>query len=373
MDFKLLKVDQLARRGQLSIKGKIVQTPAFVPMAPLSHDSCLTPYELASYCQIEMVNVDLIHLLWRYKPSLDHSLIPLHTLFAWNKSIIAHLDQAKSLQAQVVSVKPRGLEIRSPVDGKITFYTPHDYIKLQLSLAADILVSFHYPYIFPSYHKKADKYAQFNLEWANICNRLCLEGEGEDVLLLAPIPIMGTHPLAEGYLDGLLAQEFMGYSLEWLDHAGAGTNTDFLPLNLIERLEERKPRYLRLSSEISSILESIAAGIDIIQSPMPLHKAYLGELFTSEGIIQISDNEHSKLHKKAINNDCKCYTCLHFSRAYLHYLQTNHIMLGKRLNTIHNVYFFQELMLNIRSAIEKGCFKQIIGELKRLFNYQSNE
>lgn len=362
MTFKLLCADQLARRGQLHIKDKIIETPTFVPQAPFSRENSLTSAELIK-CQITMINVDLIPLLWRYRLTNHRPPITLPHLLGWEGAIIANLGQAQQLKGNVIQVSRAGLKVRSPVDGKVFFYSPEDYMKLQFELAADMIVTFNYPYMPPNHQKEADKTIELNLEWAQICNQM---SQGETNALLAAIPIMDTAPLPQRYRDSLLSHPYMGYSLELMDPGSVAQDSISLPLlNLIDALPKQGLRYLRLSASATAILDAIAAGIDVIQSPAPLLKAYRGELFTLCGIIQISDEQYKKFDQRPIDKHCKCYTCLHFSRAYLHYLYLNHIMLGSRLNMVHNVYFFQELMLNIRSAIERGQFKQTIGELSR--------
>jgi queuine tRNA-ribosyltransferase len=357
MKFELLATDGGARRGRITFRRGVIDTPAFMPVGTYGSVKAMTPEELEAIgSQIILGNT--FHLMLRPGVEVIRAHGGLHGFTHWQRPILTDSGgfQVFSLQG-LRTVGEQGVEFRSPVNGDLVALSPERAIEVQHALDSDIAMVLDECTPYPAEASVARESMQRSLRWARRCRTEFerLEG-GESDAALFGIVQGGVYPeLRAESLSGLLEIGFAGYAVGGLA-VGEPEHERLAVLDsLIERLPRDRPRYLMGVGTPADLVRAVARGMDMFDCVIPTRHARNGQLFTSEGTVNIR-NSRFQSDTGPVDPACDCYTCRCYSRAYLRHLQQCNEILGARLATLHNLHFYQKLMARMRAAIEAGTF-----------------
>ncbi|RMD80768.1 MAG: tRNA guanosine(34) transglycosylase Tgt [Gammaproteobacteria bacterium] len=348
--FELLATDGQARRGRLHLPHGSVETPAFMPVGTYGTVKAMTPEELVGL-GAEMVLANTFHLMLRPGAETVRRLGGLHRFMHWERPILTDSGgfQVYSLGA-MRRIEERGVHFRSPVDGSPVFLGPEEAMAVQRALGSDVAMVFDECTPYPADEATARASMERSLRWAARSREAYGDGPG----LLFGIVQGGMHEhLRLASLEGLLAIGFEGYALGGLSVGEPKPVMRQLVARLAPRLPTERPRYLMGVGTPEDLVASVRAGIDLFDCVLPTRNARNGHLFTSTGVLRIR-NARYREDPRPVDEACGCYTCRHYSRAYLHHLDRCKEILGARLNTIHNLYYYLRLMAELRAAIAEG-------------------
>jgi queuine tRNA-ribosyltransferase len=360
LNFKLIKTDGNARRGRLTLNHGVVETPIFMPVGTYGSVKAMSPVELDEVgAQIILGNT--FHLWLR--PGLDvlAKFDGLHRFMGWTKPILTDSGgfQVFSLGA-MRKITEEGVRFASPINGDKLFLSPEVSMQVQRALNSDIVMQFDEctPYEIdgrPATEKEAADSMRMSLRWAKRSRDEFDKGENPNALFgivqggmfeqLRDESVAGLQEIGfEGVaIGGLSVGEPKEKMLRVLEHVGP-------------RLPADKPHYLMGVGTPEDLVAGVASGIDMFDCVMPTRNARNGWLFTRFGDIKIK-NARYKDEDRPLDETCECYTCRNFSRAYLYHLHRTGEILGARLNTIHNLHYYLQLMREMRAAIDDGRFQ----------------
>ena len=350
MDFKVSATDGAARRGVLKLAHGEVDTPAFMPVGTYGTVKTMSPAELAELgTQIVLGNT--FHLWLR--PGLDVIAAHggLHRFMGWQGPILTDSGgfQVWSL-GPLRKITEEGVRFQSPVNGDPCFLSPEESMRIQRVLNADIAMVFDECTPYPAEFEQARDSMRLSLRWAERSKR-AHEGNGN---ALFGIVQGGMHEaLRDESLAGLTQVDFDGYAIGGLSVGETKREMMRVLKYTAPRLPAGKPRYLMGVGTPEDIVAAVAAGIDMFDCVLPTRNARNGWVFTRRGVVKLR-NARYRDDLAPLDDECGCYACRHFTRAYLHHLQRVNEILGARLNTLHNLYYYQELMRGLRRAIELG-------------------
>jgi len=353
MRFDLLTTDPTgARRGRLHTAHGPVDTPVFMPVGTQGTVKTLEPRDLqAEECQLLLSNT--YHLYLRPGHDLIRELGGLHRFMGWDRAILTDSGGYQVLSlAALRRLTEEGVTFQSHLDGSRHFLSPEKAVEIQRALGVDIMMALDEC---PP-HGADREYHQASMErtlrWAARC-RAALPG-GEPALF--GIVQGGTFlDLRARSAEETARIGFPGYALGGL---GIGEGPDAMyavVAHTLAALPSDAPRYLMGVGTPQDLLECIARGVDMFDCVLPTRNARNGTLFTRTGRLNIKGAAYARDERPA-DPGCGCYTCRHFSRAYLRHLYVAKEILGLRLNTIHNLHYYLDLMRQARQAIEAGCF-----------------
>lgn len=355
MEFKILAKDGKARRGELHFKRGIVRTPAFMPVGTLGTVKGIRPE------QVEELGADILlgntFHLW-LRPGTDVIKLhgDLHDFMHWNKPILTDSGgfQVFSLSG-IRKVTEEGVKFQHPINGSKLFLSPEISMQVQHALGSDIVMQFDECIGLPADYRRMEQAMELSLRWARRC-------KDEFLMLENPNSLFGIiqggtdEGLRERSLEGLTNIGFDGYAIGGLA-VGEPKDVMYKALGHIAPLmPDDKPRYLMGVGRPEDILQGVLNGVDMFDCVMPTRNARNGHLFTSQGVVKIRNAKYAT-DTSPLDPNCSCYTCRHFSRAYLHHLDKCGEMLGAHLNTIHNLWYYEHLMQGIRDAIESGTLE----------------
>jgi queuine tRNA-ribosyltransferase len=339
--------DGPARRGVLELAHGRVDTPAFMPVGTYGTVKAMSPHELHQIgAQIVLGNT--FHLWLR--PGLDviakHG--GLHRFMGWDRPLLTDSGgfQVFSLGA-LRKISEEGVHFSSPVNGDRLFLTPEESMRIQQVLNSDIAMVFDECTPYPATEAEAEQSMRLSMRWAA---RSKAAWKSDNALF--GIVQGGVYPhLREQSVAQLADIGFDGYAIGGL--AVGEPKQDRSRILATTHLPQAHPRYLMGMGTPEDLIEAVAAGIDMFDCVLPTRNARNGWLFTRHGELKIRNARHRD-DASPLDPDCACYTCRHFTRSYLHHLQRANEILGARLNTIHNLHYYQELMRALRAAIEAG-------------------
>jgi queuine tRNA-ribosyltransferase len=352
MKFSLLAQDGAARRGRLEFARGMVQTPAFMPVGTYGTVKAMTPEELEAI-GFEIVLGNTFHLYLRPGLEVIEAHGGLHRFMHWQRPILTDSGgfQVWSL-AEMRKITEEGASFRSPVDGAPVFLSPEESMRIQRALGADVAMSFDECTPYPASEAQARDSMELSMRWALRGFREYHRSEPPGTLF--GIVQGGVH--ANLRRDSLAALEqigFAGLAIGGLAVGESEAEREQVLDALLPLMPAHKPRYLMGVGRPEDILEAVRRGVDMFDCVMPTRHARNAHLFTRSGVINIRNAAH-RLETGPIEEGCGCYTCLNYSRSYLRHLDKCGEILGARLNTIHNLYFYQRLMAEIRAAIALG-------------------
>lgn len=355
MKFELLHTDGQARLGKISLIHGQMDTPAFMPVGTYGTVKGLTPEQVeATDAHILLGNT--FHLWLR--PGLDvitkHG--GLHHFMNWHKPILTDSGgfQVFSLGA-LRKITSEGVHFASPIDGSRHFLTPEKSMHIQHVLNSDIVMIFDECTPYPATVEQAAISMRLSLDWAKRSKTAHHETEQNPNALFGIVQGGMYEHLRNESIEGLIDIGFDGYAIGGLSVGEPKTDMQRILEHTAPRLPKQAPRYLMGVGTPEDIVHAVSKGIDMFDCVMPSRNARNGWLFTQFGDIKIR-NATYKDDLRPLDEHCQCYTCLNYSRSYLHHLQKTKEMLGATLNTIHNLHYYQFLMQSIRQAIANNCF-----------------
>jgi queuine tRNA-ribosyltransferase len=358
MHFQLLHIDGLARRGRLTFGRGTVETPAFMPVGTYGTVKAMTPEELRA-TGAEIILGNTFHLMLRPGTPIIEQHGDLHGFMHWNGPILTDSGgfQVFSLAA-IRKITEAGVKFQSPVDGGIVFLGPEESMVVQRALGSDIVMIFDECTPYPATETEACKSMELSLRWA----RRSKTAHGDNPAALFGIVQGGMHPhLRRVSAEGLREIGFDGYAIGGLA-VGEPLAERLTMLDCTAPLlPENAPRYLMGVGKPEDIVEAVRRGVDLFDCVLPTRNARNGHLFTRHGDIRIRNSPH-RADTRPVDETCGCYTCQHYSRAYLRHLDRCNEILGARLNTIHNLYYYQDLMRDLRAAIAERRFAAFVTE-----------
>jgi queuine tRNA-ribosyltransferase len=354
MQFSLMTQDGQARRGKVSLAHGEVQTPAFMPVGTYGTVKSLSPNEIRD-TGAHIVLGNTFHLWLR--PGLDviEAHGGLHQFISWDGPILTDSGgfQVWSL-GDLRKISEEGVKFRSPINGDSCFLTPEESMRIQKVLNSDIVMIFDECTPYPATVQEARDSMQLSLRWAR---RSKDAHEGNPNALFGIIQGGMYEDLRDISLNGLTDISFDGYAIGGLSVGEPKEDMLRILAHTAPRMPQDKPRYLMGVGTPEDLVAAVSNGIDMFDCVMPTRNARNGWLFTRNGDIKLK-NARYKMDTAPLDPDCKCYTCQNFSRAYLHHLHRLGEILGARLNTIHNLHYYQELMAGMRKAIESHTFDE---------------
>jgi queuine tRNA-ribosyltransferase len=360
LNFELLGVDGLARRGRVTLNHGAVETPIFMPVGTYGTVKAVQPRELEEmHAQIILGNT--FHLWLRPGLETIEAHGGLHGFMGWKKPILTDSGgfQVFSL-GDLRKITEDGVTFASPINGDKLFLSPEVSMQIQKVLNSDIVMQFDEctPYAtnnVPTSHKEAADSMRMSMRWAQ-------RSIDEFRKLGNPNALFGIvqggmfEDLRDESLAGLAEKDFHGLAIGGLS-VGEPKEDMMRVLNHIgPKLPANKPHYLMGVGTPEDLVAGVAAGIDMFDCVMPTRNARNGWLFTRFGDVKIRNAAH-KNSLRPLDEQCGCYTCRNFTRGYLHHLHRVGEILGAQLNTIHNLHYYLELMQEIRDAIDAKMFE----------------
>ncbi|NIA55731.1 tRNA guanosine(34) transglycosylase Tgt [Massilia sp. TW-1] len=365
LEFTLLKKDTSglshARRGRLTLNHGTIETPIFMPVGTYGSVKAMAPNELKEVgSQIILGNT--FHLWLRPGTDVMDKFGGLHGFMGWDKPILTDSGgfQVFSLGA-MRKITEEGVKFASPIDGSRLFLSPEISMQIQRSLNSDIVMQFDEctPYEIdgrPATAEEAAKSMRMSLRWAQRSMNEFNKGENPNALF--GIVQGGMYErLRDESLAGLEEIDFPGLAIGGLSVGEPKEDMMRVLQHVGPRLPENKPHYLMGVGTPEDLVEGVANGVDMFDCVMPTRNARNGWLFTRFGDLKIK-NARYKDDQSPLDESCSCYCCKNFSRAYLHHLHRSKEILGARLNTIHNLHYYLNLMQEIRDAIDADRFNE---------------
>jgi queuine tRNA-ribosyltransferase len=363
MQFELLTTDGTARRGRMTFARGAVETPAFMPVGTYGSVKAMSPRELDGI-GAEIILGNTFHLFLR--PGLDviGDFGGLHKFIGWNKPILTDSGgfQVFSL-AHKRKITEEGVTFASPVDGSTVFLSPEESMRIQRVLDSDIAMIFDECTPYPADEKTARDSMELSLRWAERSRKA---HEGNPNALFGIVQGSVYPALRHRSAEALKAIGFDGYAIGGLA-VGEPEDERNAILEAVEpRLPADRPRYLMGVGRPEDLVESVRRGVDMFDCVMPTRNARNAHLFTRHGTLRIRNAKYER-DTRPLDEACGCYTCRSgFSRAYLRHLDRCGEMLGPQLATIHNLYYYQELMRGLREAIGAGRLGDFVAEFYAL-------
>lgn len=362
MEFDLLSTAGAARRGRLRFARGVVDTPAFMPVGTYGTVKAMTPEELTGLgAQVVLGNT--FHLMLRPGVEIIQAHGDLHDFMHWQGPILTDSGgfQVFSL-AQMRKISEEGVRFRSPINGSAVFLSPEVSMQVQRALGADIVMIFDECTPYPATLEEAQTSMLLSLRWAERSKR----AHGDNPSALFGIVQGGMYPsLRSVSAQGLMEIGFDGYAIGGLSVGETETERLQVLDHTLPLLPQERPRYLMGVGTPQDIVEAVRRGVDMFDCVIPTRNARNGFLYTRYGTLRIRNSRFSN-DTDPIDAACGCYTCQHYSRAYLRHLDKAGEILGARLNTIHNLYYYQSLMRELREAIDQGQLEAFIDQFYAL-------
>jgi len=358
MKFELMKTDGAARRGRLAFERGTVQTPAFMPVGTLGTVKGMTPEEVRE-TGAEIVLGNTFHLMLRPGVEIIRAHGDLHDFMNWQGPILTDSGgfQVWSLES-LRKLSEEGVKFRSPVDGSPVFLGPEESIAVQRALGSDVVMVFDECTPYPATEQEAADSMRLSLRWAARAR----EAHGDSPAALFGIVQGGMHPdLRRESLAGLTDLGFDGYAVGGLSVGEPAEERERILDALQPAMPADRPRYLMGVGRPEDLVEAVARGVDMFDCVLPTRNGRNGQLFTRRGTVKLKNSRYRE-DTGPPDPECGCYTCSHYSLAYLRHLKDCNEILGARLATGHNLYYYQELMAGMREAIATGRFGEFRSE-----------
>ena len=371
--FQLLTTDGAARLGRLTLTHGVVETPAFMPVGTYGTVKAMTPEELEGLgAHICLGNT--FHLMLRPGADIVDLHGGLHRFMHWSRPILTDSGgfQVFSLKS-LRKITEEGVRFRSPIDGSDVRLTPEDSMDVQLKLRSDIAMALDDCTPYPATESEARESMERSMRWAARSHaHYYRERPRTDVGSGGPgannadsdsaHPPGGLFGIVQGgmhtalrlaSLEALTQLDFPGFAVGGLAVGEPEEERLRVLETVVPHMPTDRPRYLMGVGRPEDIVKAVLRGIDMFDCVMPTRHARNGHLFTATGVINIRNSAH-QADLGPIDPECGCYTCRNYTRSYLRHLDRCNEILGSRLNTIHNLHFYLDLMRSIRAAIAEG-------------------
>ncbi len=357
------------RRGQLNLLHGEVQTPCFMPVGTHATVKSLAPRDILE-TGADIILSNAYHLFIYPGHELIGEMGGLHRFMRWDKPILTDSGgfQVFSL-SDLKKIEEDGVVFRSHRDGTLHKLTPEKVVSIQETLGSDIMMCLDYCIGYPAIYEDTQKAMDITTDWA----KKSVDAKKRDDLQLFGIIQGGMFDdLRKKSLESLLELDMDGYAFGGLS---VGEPQDIM-LQIIQKrrpsIPEKYPVYLMGVGTPSDIVEAVKRGVDMFDCVLPTRNARNGTLFTSKGKIVIKNAAYLK-DDTPLDDECSCYTCRNFSRAYLRHLFMSRELLAYYLLTLHNITYYQSLMSGIRNAIEEDNYKEFIDEFYKKINENLQE
>jgi queuine tRNA-ribosyltransferase len=358
----------LARRGRLELAHGVVETPAFMPVGTYGSVKAMTPEELEDL-GAHIVLGNTFHLMLRPGNEIMRAHGGLHGFMHWKRPILTDSGgfQVFSLES-LRKITEEGVQFRSPIDGSAVRLTPEVSMETQLALGSDIAMALDECTPYPATEQQARDSMERSMRWAERSHAHYYSkgvGRAPPPGELFAIVQGGMHlNLRLASLEALSKRPWKGFAVGGLAVGEPEEERLRVLEGLVPHLPADRPRYLMGVGRPRDIVAAVLRGIDMFDCVMPTRHARNGHLFTSQGVVNIRNAAH-QADTGPLDPACACYTCRNFSRSYLRHLDKCNEILGARLNTIHNLHYYLELMRRIRSGIEAGSLEDVVSRYCR--------
>lgn len=372
MSFELLHKDRdtKARLGKLSTSHGEVLTPCFMPVGTQATVKTISNQELDE-CGAQVILGNTYHLFLRPGMDIIKGAGGLHKFMGWDKPILTDSGGYQVFSLAVLrKISDKGVEFNSHIDGKRIFLSPEEVIDIQLTLGSDILMVLDECVKYPSSRSYVEDSVKLTLDWARRSRKhftQCAVRNTQYRPLLFGIVQGGTYlDLRKHCAEELTKIGFDGYAV-----GGVSVGE---PQELIYEITEHaepflpaeKPRYLMGVGPPIDVLEAVERGMDMFDCVVPTRNGRNGQAFTYNGELQLR-NAAYKADFRPIDEECGCYACRNYARAYIRHLFNAGEILGLRLVSLHNLYFYANLMERIREAISKDKFQEFKKEFLKKY------
>jgi queuine tRNA-ribosyltransferase len=356
INFKVIKKDNWSRgrSAHFETAHGVIQTPVFMPVGTQATVKTLTPDELREI-GFKIILANTYHLYLQPGADTIEKAGGIHKFMNWDGAVITDSGGFQVLSLKDIrKITSEGVEFRSFIDGSKHFFSPEVVVKTQEKIGSDIAIPLDICSTYPTSLKETERELEITIEWAK---RSIEAHKHSDQIMFGVVQGGFYKELRKKAADEILALDFPGVTLGGLSIGEERALTEEMVDYIIPLVPENKPRYFMGVGDPLSILEYVKMGVDMFDCVFPTRIARNRSLFTKFGTIKITKNIY-KEDFTPIEDDCRCYTCRNFTKAYLHHLFKANEHLAGRLATIHNLYFLQKLILNIRQSINEGTFKE---------------
>ncbi len=358
MKFELLARDGQARRTRLSLDRGVVETPVFMPVGTYGTVKAMTPEELEGL-GASIVLGNTFHLMLRPGTEVIAAHGDLHDFMHWQRPLLTDSGgfQVWSL-AERRRITEQGVTFASPVDGARVFLGPEESMAVQRALGSDIVMIFDECTPYPADESVARASMELSLRWAERSKK----AHGDNPAALFGIVQGGMHSGLRGVSARRLREiGFDGYAIGGLSVGEPEDERIRVMEETVPHLPEDAPRYLMGVGRPQDIVESVRRGVDMFDCVMPTRNARNGHLFTRFGELRVR-HARFRTDPRPVDQDCPCYTCRNYSRAYLRHLWQCNEILFSRLATTHNLHYYLALMEGLRGAIAAGRLEAFVAE-----------
>ena len=358
IEFKIKNSFGKARFSELKINNNVIETPCFMPVGTAATVKTMTSKEVSDY-GYKIILANTFHLMLRPGVEIIEKHGGLHKFMQWNGSIITDSGgyQVFSL-AKLRKITKEGVHFSSPIDGKKVFLDSKISIGLQEKFNSDIIMQFDECTPYPADKIITEKSLDLSLIWGKDSkNSITKEKSNLFGIIQGGI----YDDLRDKSLDGLINIGFDGYAIGGLSVGETSEERNKVLDNIACKMPKDKVRYLMGVGTPEDIVEAVKRGVDIFDCVIPTRNARTGFLYTKKGILKLRNSRY-KDDMRPIEEGCMCYTCQNYTRSYLKHLDNCKEILGLRLNTIHNLYYYHDLMLNIRESISNNKFDNFVKE-----------
>lgn len=356
MKIDIIAKDGEARAGRLKTSHGEFDTPAFMPVGTQATVKALSNNELDD-CGVRILLSNAYHLYLRPGEDIIKNAGGLHRFMNWEKPILTDSGGFQVFSLAVLrKVMDEGVEFQSHIDGSRHFLTPEKMLEFQTSLGSDIMMVLDECVHYPCEYEMAKRAAVRTLEWARRSKeRLEKDFESRPNKRQAVFGIVqgaSYKDLRQDCAKALIGMDFDGYALGGLAVGEPREITDEMTRFTVELLPEDKPRYLMGVGEPQDLFDAVSAGIDMFDCVIPTRNGRNGTAFTSNGRFSVRTAVNAK-ELSPIEEGCGCYACRNHTRSYIRHLFNTDEILGLKLVSLHNVYYYQKLMREIREAIKE--------------------
>ena len=358
MKFKLFSQDGHARSGLLKVSHGEINTPVFMPVGTYGAVKSISPKEL-ELIDFEIILGNTFHLWLRPGIEIIKKHKGLHQFINWSRPMLTDSGgfQVWSL-GKMRKISQKGVTFKSPINGDTCFLGPEESIEIQKKLNSDIVMIFDECTPYPATYEEAKTSMKLSQEWAHRSKEAHV---GNKNALFGIIQGGMYEDLREESLRQLTNIDFDGYAIGGLSVGEPKSEMKRITKFITPKIPQDKPRYLMGVGTPEDIMHAIEQGIDMFDCVMPTRNARNGWLFTRFGNIKLKNTRY-KDDLLPIDPSCNCYTCQNFSRSYLHHLFKIGEILGSRLNTIHNLFFYKTFMNEAANAIQNKAFQNYKSE-----------
>ena len=356
--YNLKKHSGKARLGLINLNGINIDTPCFMPVGTAATIKTMSGSEVSSL-GYKIILANTFHLMLRPGVEIIRKHGGIHDFMKWDGAIITDSGgyQVFSL-AKLRKITKEGVYFNSPIDGTKVFLDPNISIGLQEYFNSDIIMQFDECTPYPANKETAEISLDLSLVWGKQ-SKQSITKEKSNLFGIVQGGIYDD--LRDKSLEGLIDIGFDGYAIGGLSVGESAEERNIVLDNIAHKMPSDKARYLMGVGTPEDIVEAVIRGVDMFDCVIPTRNARTGYLYTKKGILKLR-NSRFKDDMRPIDEDCQCYTCRNFTRSYLKHLDNCKEILGLRLNTIHNLYYYHDLMFKIREALRLDKFNDFVKE-----------